>query len=219
MKKLWLATLLALVTSGAMAHEVWLERDGKNAQMFFGHWTRDMIENKDRLEMFKLDQLTPKNRVKKIERMEKSIKLELASEGDVALTEVMKPRKSRLTPEVVQRIFLARTGRSETKNLLKLDLVPSAKDSNKMKVVFDGKPLAKQMVKLYGPHKWSKEFRSDDEGMVILETPWKGGYFVDVRYTEEVKGEYEGVAFESKGYLLTLTFNVSEGIAWESAKK
>ncbi len=219
MRKLWLTTLLVLVASGAMAHEVWLERDGKNAQMFFGHWTMDMTENKDRLEMFKLDQLAPKDRVKKVERMEKSIKLELASEGDVALTEVMKPRKSRLTPAVVQRVFLARAGRSETKNLLKLDLVPSAKNSNKMKVIFDGKPLAKQVVTLYGPHKWSKNFRSDDEGMVTLDTPWKGNYFADVRYTEEVKGEYEGVAFESKGYLLTLTFSVTEGIAWENAKK
>ncbi len=77
-----------------------------------------------------------------------------------------------------------------------------------------GQPLAKAEVKVFGPPKWQKSLRTDDQGHVTLETPWAGRYVIEVVHVEEKPGESEGESYNRLRHVSTLSFVMDQGIAW-----
>ncbi|MGP1449854.1 MAG: DUF4198 domain-containing protein [Wolinella sp.] len=215
MKKYLIATVAAsLLGSSAMAHEVWLERDGNSIKTFFGHYTQGIKESGDRLNMIKANLYLPAGEIERKERATNYIEATAKSGSDIALVEAFKPRKSKLAPVISRTIFLARTGRSDNKNLLKLDLVPKTKDSDTFVITYDGEPLARTNVTLYAPNMWSMSFRSNDNGEITIKTPWKGRYFATLKHIDETKGEVDGEPYDQTSYVMTLTFDVESGLLW-----
>ncbi|MBE0495692.1 MAG: DUF4198 domain-containing protein [Campylobacterales bacterium] len=196
----------------AMAHQLWLERDGDVVKEYFGHWP-NFKENSDgkRLEAIKGTDVSPKGVLSKTERAFDHNVLHVNKAGDIGVIEAMEPRKGKLVEFIVRTLFLARHGRSESITLLALDLVPTAPNANTFTLMLEGKPLPATPVKVISPTSWSKTFRSDLDGKVTIETPWKGDYVAEVSYTDKTKGEVDGKPYEQTNYIMTLFFTTNEG--------
>ncbi|MGD7366602.1 DUF4198 domain-containing protein, partial [Ralstonia pseudosolanacearum] len=104
----------------------------------------------------------------------------------------------------------AKAGREDTQGKLDLELVPAAAGSNTFVLHFKGKPLAKTEVTVFGPPKWEKRFRSDENGRIEITTPWPGQYVLEAAHVEDKAGEADGKAYAKIRYVSTLTFNVTK---------
>ncbi len=201
----------------AQAHQVWMEREGDVIKAYFGHWSHDLIEEKGKaFDNVKLDKFLPEGSFKKSERLQNHVRFDLSKVGDTAIIEAMPVRKSKLTNKATQYTFLAREGRREVKSLTILDLVPDKAGGDTFTVMFDGKPLPRVDVTLYAPHKWSKTFKSNDEGKITILTPWKGMYLAEVNHTDEDKGVMGDQEYDERVYIYTLVFKTEKGIDWKN---
>ena len=111
-------------------------------------------------------------------------------------------------------VFHAKSGRQDTQAVLDLELIPSMTNGATFSLMLRGQPLAKAEVKVFGPPKWEKSWRTDDQGRVTLQTPWAGRYVVEVVHVEEAPGESAGEPYNRLRHVSTLSFVVNEGIAW-----
>lgn len=206
-----LVALMAIIGLSAplAAHQLWLEREGSVINEYFGHFPNfKEKEEGERLKAIKGVSLSPKDAYLKTVRQNDGIQIFVNKIGDIGVTEAMEPRKGKFVDFTVRTIFLAREGRSESKTLLELDMVPETPNGNTFTVMLNGKPLAKSKVVLTAPNTWSKSFMSDEAGKVTLQTPWLGNYVAQLDYTDKTKGEADGKTYEQTNYVMTLHFNV-----------
>jgi uncharacterized GH25 family protein len=210
---------LLVVSSVAQAHYVWVERDGTgSARTYFGEWQEDLHEKTggllDRIKSPRAF-LTDSSKLLPIERKEDYRAISVTGPGDVRLAEdSLAPREDKREGGKSKAIFYAKAGRSETKAVLDLELVPVAAESDTLILVLRGVPLAKTEVTVFGPSKWQKTFYTDEQGRVTVETPWAGRYVVQVTHLEQKAGEAGGEKFDRLRYVSTLSFVVQQGIAW-----
>ena len=206
-----LLTLIAIVGLSVplSAHQLWLEREGSVMNAYFGHWPNfKEKEEGERLKAIKGVEVTPKEAYLKTVRQSDHVEVFVNKIGDIGLTEALEPRKGKMVDFTVRTIFLAREGRSESKTLLELDMVPEASHSNTFTLMLNNKPLPKTKVVLTAPNTWSKNFMSDEAGKVTLQTPWLGDYVAQLDYTDKTKGEVNGKSYEQTNYIMTLHFSV-----------
>jgi uncharacterized GH25 family protein len=216
MKKLLSAVCIAsLGLSSLMAHALWVEKEGEATKVFFGDWDTDSKElTGKRLDNIKAEILHPEGVGTETTREYDHILIQTKHAGDVGVVEPIAPRKSRLSDTINRTVYMGRAGRSESKVLLPLDLVPVEPNSNTFTVMLEGNPLPRASVTLWGPPKWSITVRSDEAGKVTFKTPWKGDYLAEVRHVDETKGELGGVTYDQSTYAMSLSFSVEKGIGW-----
>jgi hypothetical protein len=87
-----------------------------------------------------------------------------------------------------------------------LDIVPVAGSANTFQVYFNNQPLKGEKLMVSAPNTWAKEYKTDAEGKVKLETPWAGQYVLEVIHTDKTPGKFEGRAYESMRHRATYTF-------------
>jgi len=122
-----LVALMAIIGLSAplAAHQLWLEREGSVINEYFGHFPNfKEKEEGERLKAIKGVSLSPKDAYLKTVRQNDGIQIFVNKIGDIGVTEAMEPRKGKFVDFTVRTIFLAREGRSESKTLLELDMVP-----------------------------------------------------------------------------------------------
>ncbi|MDR2093551.1 MAG: DUF4198 domain-containing protein [Azoarcus sp.] len=95
---------------------------------------------------------------------------------------------------------------------LTLDIVPTGK-AGAFKVTFKDKPLPKADVQIVVQSGWRKRGRTDAEGVVTFDLPWKGQYVLEVSHVERTPGERNGEKYDSINYATTLTFVQPTGAA------
>jgi hypothetical protein len=139
----------------------------------------------------------------------------VAGAGDVRLVETgLAPRDDTRAGGKTKTVYHAKAGRRDTQAVLDLELIPVAANSPTFTLLLHSQPLAKAKVKVYGPPKWEKSFRTDEQGRVTLQTPWAGCYVVEVVHVEEQPGEAGGESYTRLRHVSKLSFVVEEGIAW-----
>jgi uncharacterized GH25 family protein len=108
------------------------------------------------------------------------------------------------------------TGYTAQQPKLTFDLVPTGK-AGEFKVTLNGQPLPKAKVDIVVASGWSKEARSDDQGLVQFSLPWKGTYVLEAMHTDATPGERQGEAgpekFDRISYVTSLTVVKADGIA------
>jgi hypothetical protein len=150
-----------------------------------------------------------------ITRRSDHLEITTAAPGDLRLIEAGRaPRDDRRAGGKTKAIFYAREGRTESRAVLDLELVPVAPNSNTFTLLFRGGPLAKTEVKVFGPPRWEKGFRTDDHGRVTLRTPWRGRYVAEIVHVEDRPGGAGDDAYDRLRHVSTLSFAVADGIAW-----
>lgn len=69
-------------------------------------------------------------------------------------------------------------------------------DEIKLQVLYKGKPIAKNELKVYVSDLWSKTLYTDDNGEVSFALPWDTKYIVETTTKEEIPGTYNGEVYE-----------------------
>ena len=204
-----LAALALLGSAGAaQAHFVWLERgaDGP-AKAYFGEWADDLREQREGLlgKVLASPEVTGADgkALPQAGQGADFIAFAAAGKGDVRL------RQPYLYKDTLVH-FGAKAGRNDTQAGLDLELVPVAAGGNAFVLQFQGKPLAKTEVTVFGPPKWEKRFHSDEQGRIEISTPWPGQYVIEVAHAEDKSGETNGKSYAKVRYVSTLTFLVSK---------
>ncbi len=209
--KICAAAMLAVAVS-ANAHTVWIERDkaGK-AHACYGEWQEglreDLVAKMPTLKDARAFFGESRNAALGEELKGSTLDIAAQEKGDLRLIQdkipvVADSHSDRRT----KQFFLAKNGRTETKAVLDLEIVPIAPESNTFVVLLHGKPVPKAAVTVYGPPKWGKEFEADDEGKVTIETPWAGEYLVETaRFIEEAGGSGEE-SYNHARYVSTVFF-------------
>jgi hypothetical protein len=208
-----------LVASGpAQAHYVWLEREGNAARAYFGEFGEDLREKSGGV----LDRIAAPRAFADpavslpIERRADHLEIAAAPAGDLRLVEAgMAPRDDRRAGGKTKTVFYAREGRSENRAHLDLELVPVTPHGNVFTLLLRGAPVAKTEVKVFGPPRWEKAFRTDDQGRVTIATPWRGRYVVEVVHLEERPGGVGADAHDRLRHVATLSFVADQGIEWD----
>jgi len=204
-----LAAIALLGAAGAaQAHFVWLERSAEGpAKAYFGEWADDVREKRDGLlgKIMGAPVVTgPDGKALKVSGEGADfVEFAAAGRGDVRLNLAYQFKDTLVH-------YGARAGREDTQGKLDLELVPSSAGASAFVLQFKGKPLAKTEVTVFGPPKWEKRFRSDDNGRIDISTPWPGQYVLEAAHVEDKAGEADGKSYARIRYVSTLTFNVAK---------
>jgi uncharacterized GH25 family protein len=203
----------------AQAHFIWIEYDGEGvARAYFGEWAEDVREKTGgALDRIKAPRafLSDQTKTLPLERRADHIEVAVTGVGDVHLVEGgLAAREDARAGGKTKTVFHAKSGRRDTQAVLDLELIPVTANDSTFTLQLRGQPLAKAEVKVFGPPKWQKSLRTDDQGHVTLETPWAGRYVIEVVHVEEKPGESGGENYNRLRHVSTLSFVVDEGITW-----
>lgn len=77
-----------------------------------------------------------------------------------------------------------------------------------LKALLDGKPLANKPVSVFTPQGWSKEFTTDENGVIAFDPIWPGRYVLEVSNYEKITGEHNGKKYDAAWQGATSSFEV-----------
>ncbi len=191
---------LAALSSVAHADYVWLERDANGApHAYVGELAADkqppasvtaprayLADGKD----------LP------VSAVEQALVVDTSATGDVRLV------TSRVGEKGVLNYYQARYGRSETKAVNDLELVPTEPNGNTFKLVWKGNTVAASQVNVETSAGWSRVLKPAADGTVTLPTQFPGLYLLEV--TARVNGSVtvDGKKYDDVRHTATLTFDV-----------
>jgi uncharacterized GH25 family protein len=78
----------------------------------------------------------------------------------------------------------------------------------KIKAVLNGKALAGKNVSVLSPEGWSKEYKTDENGMIEFSPIWPGRYVLEASNYQEVTGEHHGKNYTAAWQGATSSFEV-----------
>ena len=193
----------------ALGHQVWIERGpGQSAKVFHGEPAAGFIEKAggglDKIQpiVFHADKSKPLAQT----RHDDHIQVSGVSSGDLRLVVENFPIWKEADGSSQRAVYYAREGRSETKQVLALELVPTAAGSDAFILMRDGKPVAGHDIALLAPGGWSKSLKTDSNGRVNLETPWPGRYIAEALLEDESKTRHNGQEISKTYHVSTIAF-------------
>ena len=217
--RLSVALLLASVCcSGvASAHGLWIEQTGKTKTLFYGEPAGPKKETfPGKLENIKAPQATAvlkdgARQEAKVTRGANGFDLGvsapsqsmLAMETTLEVKDGSKSEMGQFKPMYYARFAAAPLVAAKPE--LKLDVTPTA-TAGRFTVSFDGRPLKAAAVDLIAPNTWVKSFKTDEQGQIQVQTPWRGQYVIEVIHFDKTPGEYQGKKFEGARHRTMLTF-------------
>lgn len=197
-----LATSLFLTSAAAHADYVWLERDTAGAaHAYIGEFEAEkgspasisaarafMADGKDlplSAEAERLNIAAPAN-------------------GDLRLA------ATRIGEKGVLNYFQAKNGRSETKAVNDLELVPTETNGNTFKLVWKGNTVAASQVNVETSEGWHRVLKPAKDGTVTLNPVFPARYLLEV--TARVNGTVtlDGKKYDDVRHTATLTFEVKK---------
>lgn len=105
-------------------------------------------------------------------------------------------------------IYEAKAGRSETKAVNDLELVPTEPDGNTFKLHWKGTVVSASQVNVYTSEQWTRTLKPNAEGAVTLDPSFPASYVLEV--TAQVNGAatVDGKRYDSVVHVATLSFEV-----------
>jgi hypothetical protein len=204
---------LALVTTAtisAVAHEVWIERDGTGvARVYKGPIEGPAPESGEKIDtlegvaVFKQSRQAAASLTRKDDHFEANV----SGEGDVRFftDQIWKPWKNN-DGKMEAAIFTGKAGRKETRPVLDFELVPIATDSDIFTVLYKGEPLAAKTVTVVTPSKWQKGFVTDENGRVHVPVQEKGRFILMSNHDVSANREIAGIQVTELSYITTVSF-------------
>lgn len=105
-------------------------------------------------------------------------------------------------------IYEAKAGRSETKAVNDLELVPTEPNGNAFKLHWKGTVVSASQVNVYTSAQWTRTLKPNAEGVVTLDPSFPAHYVLEV--TAQVNGAatVDGKRYDSVVHVATLSFEV-----------
>lgn len=82
---------------------------------------------------------------------------------------------------------------------------------NALTVLYRGQPLKEAKLEVIAPNTWVQEHKTDADGKVEINTPWRGQYVVHILHVDKAPGEFAGKKYETLRNHFTYTFIKAEG--------
>lgn len=188
------AALLAFsfFVSPALAHEVWIERDGNSpARIYLGEPAEAVPESGDpEFPKLKSPILFVDNREQPaaLVRRANHIEAAVSAPGDIRLVDdsVFEPWAGE-DGKLQGVVYHARAGRTETRHALDLEIVPLTAGGDSFALLWKGQPLPGAKVTIIDPDRWAKAYVADKNGVIAVPVRGKGRYLLST--THEVDGE------------------------------
>lgn len=116
---------------------------------------------------------------------------------------------NRVTPEGTLVLFQAKEGRSETKALNDLELVPTTPNGNTFKLIWKGEVVAIPQVKLTTSELgWNRVLLPDADGSVTLSTPFPATYVLELSAKLNGTTTLDDKVYKDVRHTATLSFTV-----------
>lgn len=202
---------LTLAITSAQAHEMWLER-GENGTVraYLGDVAGQPDTGEDVAKLVDKVRFHTGSKIAEpaVVAHEDHLAATLDHQGDVRLyTDQVWAPWQRDDGSYKAAAFQARTGRTETKAIFDLELVPVAAGSDTVTLLFKGAPLPATDVTVVTPDKWQKTFKTDEKGQLTVPVE-KTGRFVLYTHHEEtgIKREIAGKQVSTLSHIASLSF-------------
>lgn len=101
------------------------------------------------------------------------------------------------------------TGSDSGSTPLALDV--QGRGPNGLTVLYRGQPLKDAALEVIAPNTWVQEHKTDAQGAVEINTPWRGQYVIHVLHVDKTPGEFSGKKYETLRNHFTYTFIKAEG--------
>ncbi len=213
-----LLTVALLLPGFVSAHYIWIEREGTTARVYFGEiqdGEREKSPGKlDKIRGLRLFVVSTQGHRQNLKIAQTAdffvaepgqADFVLAASLEVPVTEMEKYNLGTVKPMYYAR-HGARSITAPTKAVHALDIIPVAGRENVFQVMFEGSVLPGEKLTVYAPNTWSKEYKTDADGMVTLQTPWQGQYVIEVVHTDKTAGTFAGKQYASARHRATYTF-------------
>lgn len=216
-----LACGLLFATGSARAHYLWLETDGAEARVYYGEAEADLREKSPG----KLDNMNVP-RVVAVPAAGPAAPLPVSRSAGYFAVAGADSAASLLAAEesagirdlakyglgMAKSNYYARYGLphgQEVETGLVLDVAGRA--PNQLTVLYRGRPLKDAKVEVIAPNTWVQEHKTDAQGSVAINTPWRGRYVVHVLHIDPTPGSFEGKRYDSLRNHFTYSFVKIEG--------
>ena len=202
-----------VISNLAQAHYLWLEKaDTNTANLYFGEWHNNRIENSEKLTKFSDAKLFNDDieSAPSLTLHETYFSTLINTKNDVLMSLVTMPAKANRAKKIFKTSYYAKIGRNETRAKLALELVPTNKHGDTFTLIFNGKPLLKNEVIVYGPPKWEKNYKTNNQGEITIETPWHGQYIIRTSHKVLTESGTSTLENPNQRYVFTNTFYVNK---------
>lgn len=206
----------------AEAHYLWLEPDEAGVRLFYGEAEGGLKEKSPgKLDTIKaprafvLDQASGQPKALSVSRAGGHFSLTGGGKSPAVLAKEESLEVRDLTKHglgMAKTNYYARHGQPKDPNdqpSLALDV--QGRDPNKLTVLYRGQPLKGAKVEVIAPNTWVQEHRTDAQGSVVINTPWRGSYVVHVLHVDATPGEFDGKRYDSLRNHFTYTFLKADG--------
>lgn len=212
------ACCAALLASGmAQAHYLWLESGKAGAALYYGEVDAQLKEKSPG----KLDRITGAqaftDKAAPLELQRNANHLAIASgkaanvlamEESVAVADLSKSNLGMAKSNYYARLGLPLAAGATSP--LALDITPGSKP-NTFVLLYRGQALKNAKLEVIAPNTWMQEHKTDAQGAVEINTPWRGQYVVHVLHIDRTAGEFSGKQYDNLRNHLTYTFTRTGG--------
>lgn len=223
-QKRWVVGMAALaatlISTQAAAHYLWLESNSRETKLFFGEAEMLLKEKSPgRLDEFQAPKAFAQlkdgtSRPIAGKRGENAILLPTeASDKGVYVLDESSPVKD-LTQYglgLAKSNYYSRVGSTVHAEQDGLPLDIRSEANNKFAVLYHGRPVKGAKVEVVAPNTWMQEHKTDAQGHVTINAPWKGQYVLHVLHVDKTPGSFDGKSYESLRNHLTYTFKTARG--------
>lgn len=205
--------------AAAQAHYLWIEPDAGGARLYYGEADALLKEKSPG----KLDNIKAptalaldakgNGREAALERGGEYFRIAakpgagalLAKEESLAVRDLSKHGLG-----LAKSNYYARYGRADGQGEpMVLDL--QAQGGNAFVLRYRGQPLVGAKLQVIAPNTWVQEHKTDSQGRVEINTPWRGRYVLHVMHVDPTPGEFAGQKYDSLRNHFTYVFERSKG--------
>lgn len=195
-----LATSLFLTSASAHADYVWLERDAVgSAHAYVGEFEAERVSTAGitapRAYMADGKDLPLSTEAERLN-------IATTGNGDLRLA------ATRVSDKGVLNYYQAKAGRSETKAVNDLELVPTVANGNTFKLVWKGNTVAATQVNVETSEGWRRVLKPAKDGTVTVNTLFPGRYLLEITARVNGSATVDGKKYDDVRHTATLTFEV-----------
>lgn len=213
------ACCASLLASGmAQAHYLWLESGQAGASLYYGEVDAQLKEKSPgKLDRIAAPQAFTADKAKPVELHRHANHLAIASgkavtvlalEESVAVADLSKSNLGMAKSNYYARLGLPLAAGATSP--LALDITQGSK-ANSFILLYRGQPLKNAKLGVIAPNTWMQEHKTDAQGAVEINTPWRGQYVVHVLHIDRTAGEFSGQQYDNLRNHLTYTFSKKSG--------